>query len=130
MKKYKIANIGNDNSNWFDMELTDDQLKTVIELFEANNKIATYCCTPHLHIYEYDESKNNVQEYKLRLNRDYEELNKDSKKNGLAISTEDIRLYATEFKKYIDSLPEDELKVFIDRWAGKDTTWIRPKAQE
>lgn len=120
MKKYKIANIGNDNSNWFDMELTDEQLKIVIELFEENNKIATYCCTPHLYIYEYDENKNDVQEYKLSLNRDYEELNKDSKKNGLAISVEDTRLYATELKKYIDSLSEDELKVFIDSWVGKE----------
>lgn len=42
MKKYKIANIGNDNSNWFDMELTDEQLKIVIELFEE--KWTSYKC--------------------------------------------------------------------------------------
>ena len=83
MKKYKIANIGNDNSNWFDMELTDEQLKIVIELFEANNKIATYCCTPHLYVYEYDENKEDCSwKYTedLCLNRDYDELNKGDKK--------------------------------------------------
>lgn len=77
MKKYKIANIGCDDSNWFDMELTEEELKVVIRLFEENNKIASYGCTPHLYIYEYDESK---KEYSwgytenLCLNRDYEEL--------------------------------------------------------
>lgn len=80
MKKYKIANIGCDDSNWFDMELTDEELKLVIKLFEENNKIASYGCTPHLYIYEYDENRENCycgNEY-LRLNRDYEELNKEN----------------------------------------------------
>lgn len=40
MKKYKIANIGCDDSNWFNMELTEEELKVVIKLFEKNNKIA------------------------------------------------------------------------------------------
>lgn len=72
MKKYKIANIGCDDSNWFDIELTEEELKIVIKLFEENNKIADYGCTPHLYIYEYNENKKN-----LCLNRDYEELNKE-----------------------------------------------------
>lgn len=78
MKKYKIANIGCDDSNWFDIELTEEELKIVIKLFEENNKIADCGCTPHLYIYEYDEKKNNsCREYTedLCLNRDYEELN-------------------------------------------------------
>lgn len=77
MKKYKIANIGCDDSNWFDMELTDEELKGVIKLFEENNKIADYGCTPHLYIYKYDENKRNdyFDNEDLRLNRDYDELN-------------------------------------------------------
>ena len=77
MKKYKIANIGCDDSNWFDMELTDEELKLVIRLFEENNKIADYCCTPHLYIYEYDENKReSIWEYteNLCLNRDYGDI--------------------------------------------------------
>lgn len=69
MKKYKIANEGCDDSNWFDMELTEEELKLVVKLFEENNKCASYGCTPHLYIYEYTED--------LCLNRDYEELNKE-----------------------------------------------------
>lgn len=79
MKKYKIANIGCDDSNWFDIELTEEELKLVIKLFEENNKRASYCCTPHLYIYEYDENKKDCSwEYTedLCLNRDYDELNK------------------------------------------------------
>lgn len=78
MKKYKIANIGCDDSNWFDMELTEEELKVVIKLFEENNKIADYICTPHLYVYEYDESKEHW-EYTIKdlsLNRDYDELNR------------------------------------------------------
>lgn len=80
MKKYKIANIGCDDSNWFNMELTEEELKVVIKLFEKNNKIAGYGCTPHLYIYEYDENKRESNwEYteNLCLNRDYEELHKE-----------------------------------------------------
>lgn len=78
MKKYKIANIGCDDSNWFDIELTDEELKLVIKLFEKNNKRADCGCTPHLYIYEYDESKrehNWGYTENLCLNRDYGELN-------------------------------------------------------
>ena len=84
MKKYKIANIGCDDSNWFDMELAEEELKVVIRLFEENNKIANYGCTPHLYVYEYDESKKeNSWKYTedLCLNRDYNELKEESDSN-------------------------------------------------
>lgn len=76
MKKYMIANCGCDDSVYFDMELTDEELKLVIKLFEENNKRASYCCTPHLYIYKYDESEEYNCEYieDLCLNCDYEEL--------------------------------------------------------
>lgn len=79
MKKYKIANIGCDDSNWFDMELTDEELKLVIKLFEENNKIADYGCTPHLYIYDYYKNKEHYyyDNEDLRLNRDFEELSKE-----------------------------------------------------
>lgn len=79
MKKYKIANEGCDDSNWFDIELTEEELKVVIKIFEENNKRASYGCTPHLYIYDYEENrKNNYYDNEdLRLNRDYDELNKE-----------------------------------------------------
>lgn len=80
MKKYVIENCGCDDSVYFDMELTDEELKLVIKLFEENNKIADYGCKPHLYIYEYDENKKEYGwEYTedLCLNRDYDELNKE-----------------------------------------------------
>ncbi len=79
MKKYKIANIGCDDSNWFEMELTDEELKLVIRLFEENNKIADYGCKPELYIYSYDKDKKNdyYDNADLRLNRDYDELNEE-----------------------------------------------------
>lgn len=77
MKKYRIENCGCDDNVYFNMELTDEELKLVIKLFEENNKRASYGCTPHLYIYEYDENKGECSwEYTkdLCLNRDYEEL--------------------------------------------------------
>lgn len=83
MKKYKIANIGCDDSNWFDMELTEEELKVVIRLFEENNKIADYGCTPHLYVYEYEKNRKNdyydIED--LCLNRDYNELKEESNSN-------------------------------------------------
>ena len=81
MKKYKIANVGCDKTNWFDIELTDKELKLVIKLLEANNKAANYICKPSLYIFEYDENKKDFEwDYTedLRLNRDYEKLNKEN----------------------------------------------------
>lgn len=78
MKKYRIENCGCDDSNQFDIELTDKELKAIIKLFEENNKRADCCCTPHLYIYEYDKNKESWEYTEdLRLNRDYEELNKE-----------------------------------------------------
>lgn len=80
MKKYKIENCGYDDNVYFDMELTEEELKLVIKLFEENNKRASYSYTPHLYIYEYDENKKECSwDYTedLRLNRDYDELNKE-----------------------------------------------------
>ena len=34
MKKYRIENCGCDDSNQFDIELTDKELKAIIKLFE------------------------------------------------------------------------------------------------
>lgn len=80
MKKYRIENCGCDDTVCFNIELTDEELKLVIKLFEENNKIADYGCKPHLYIYEYDENKESSWEYTegLCLNRGYEELNKEA----------------------------------------------------
>lgn len=77
MKKYRIENCGCDDTVCFNIELTEEELKVVIKLFEENNKIADYGCKPRLYIYEYDENKESSWEYTkdLCLNRGYEELN-------------------------------------------------------
>lgn len=68
MNKYKIVNYGED-CNRFDMELTDEELKLVIKLFEENNKCADNCGCPSLFIYKTSEN--------LYLNRGNSELNKE-----------------------------------------------------
>lgn len=78
MGKYRIENCGCDDSNLFDIELTDEELKIIIKLFEENNKYADCCCTPHLYIYKYDKNKDDWEYTEdLCLNRDYKELNKE-----------------------------------------------------
>lgn len=60
MKKYRIENCGCDDTVCFNIELTDEELKLVIKLFEENNKRASYCCTPHLYDYDYYTTKKAV----------------------------------------------------------------------
>lgn len=52
-RKYKIVNLSCDDLVYFDMILSYDELKLVIQLFEKNNKLASNCYTPHLLIYDY-----------------------------------------------------------------------------
>lgn len=70
IKKYKIENCGCDDTTEFDIEFTDEELIIAIKISEANNKKADYGCKPELYIYDYDNEDS-------RLNRDYEELNKE-----------------------------------------------------
>lgn len=74
MKKYHIENNGCDDTTTFDIKLTDKELNTLIKVFEANNKVASYGCMPSIFIYEYVKNKN-YYDYDKRLNRDYDELN-------------------------------------------------------
>ena len=63
-QRYKIANIGCDDSNWFDMFLSYDELQLIIKLFEENNKCACSACTPHLFIFDYEDKL--IYEYDFR----------------------------------------------------------------
>lgn len=76
MKKYYIENQGCDDTTEFYIDLTDDELKTVIKLFEANNKEANYGCKPDLYIYVYDENKSSW-EYTEPLNKSHNQLIKE-----------------------------------------------------
>lgn len=73
MNKYYIENQGCDDTTEFTTELSDDELKIVIKLFEENNKFADYGCKPSLYVYKYDENKNSW-EYDSPLNKSYEQL--------------------------------------------------------
>ena len=50
MKKYLIQNYGCDDSTEFEMELTDEEVKFLIKVFEENNKYVCCQCTPSLYI--------------------------------------------------------------------------------
>lgn len=52
MKKYLIENNGCDDTTRFEIELTDEELKTVIRFIKANNDASTYGCEPSIDIYD------------------------------------------------------------------------------
>lgn len=72
MKKYHIENVGCDDYNEFDIELTDDEYKTVIKIFDENNYLASYGCCPHLWIYNYKDDGLYYDE--PELNKGYEDF--------------------------------------------------------
>lgn len=72
MKKYHIENIGCDDTTKFDVELTDEELKTIIKVFETNNSEANYGCKPQIFIFNYSED-GEYAVYKA-LNKDYDEI--------------------------------------------------------
>lgn len=51
MKKYLIENNGEDTIS-FEIELTDEELKTVIRLIKANNDATKYGYEPTINIYD------------------------------------------------------------------------------
>ena len=60
MKKYLIENNGCDDTTRFEIELTDEELKTVIKFIKANNDESDYGCKPYIDIYDkyfYDDGK-------------------------------------------------------------------------
>lgn len=73
MKLYRVKNVGCDDTNCFDIELNDEQVKLLIRLFEEYNKIANCCCTPHLFLYNYFDSCKEFSS--TALNRDFYALN-------------------------------------------------------
>lgn len=77
--KYHIENNGCDDSVAFDIELTDEEVKTLIKVFEENNKLANYCCTPDIYIYEYNENYSYF-DYEKALNKSYYELKESEEK--------------------------------------------------
>jgi len=52
MKKYLIENNGCDDTTRFEIELTDEELKTVIKFIKANNDKSDYGCLPNIDIYD------------------------------------------------------------------------------
>lgn len=76
--KYHIENNGCHESTVYDIELTNEELQTIIKIFEENNKNANYTCTPDIYVYKYKEKEDYYNE--KALNRSYIEL-KESEKN-------------------------------------------------
>ena len=76
MKKYHIENRGCDDTTEFDIELTDEEYKTIIKLFDANNKEADYDCKPDLYIYDFIENETYYWNEKP-LNKSHKELVKE-----------------------------------------------------
>lgn len=50
--KYLVLNIGCDDTTYTEIELTEEELKTIIRFAKENNKNSTYRCKPSLEIYE------------------------------------------------------------------------------
>lgn len=80
MKKYLIDNEGCDDTTRFEIELTDDELKTIMKFIKANNLSSSYGCQPIIRIYEdyfYDGDKPRASIYVNGKRLDAKEL-KDS----------------------------------------------------
>ncbi len=74
MKKYLIVNRGCDDHTKFILELTDEELKTIIKFCDENNKASDYSCKPEIEVFEYDENKNSLYEYGKPINNQYEDF--------------------------------------------------------
>lgn len=60
MKKYLIENNGCDATTSFEIELTDEELQTILRFIKLNNKNSNYGCQPKIDIYDkyfYDYDK-------------------------------------------------------------------------
>lgn len=51
MKKYLIENEGCDDTTSFEIELNDEELKTIIKFIKKNNKSSRNQCQPEIKIY-------------------------------------------------------------------------------
>lgn len=74
MKKYFIVNLGCDDHTEFILELTDEELKTIIKFCDENNKVAYYQCKPEIQIFEYDKNINDYYNYGKPINNQYEDF--------------------------------------------------------
>lgn len=75
MEKYHIENCGCDDTSEFDIELSDDELKTIIKFVDANNKVADYFCKPDIRIYKFSDDRRYYYKDSNMLNKTYKELN-------------------------------------------------------
>ena len=77
MKKYFIVNLGCDDHTEFILELTDEELKTIIKFCDENNKVADYQCKPEIKIYKYEDNKEDYYDYNEEcINKIYEDFKK------------------------------------------------------
>lgn len=74
MKKYLIANLGCDDHTEFILELTDEELKTIIKFCDENNKVADYQCKSEIQVFEYNENINSYYDYGKPINNQYEDF--------------------------------------------------------
>lgn len=51
MNKYLIDNCGCDDTTRFEIELNDEELKTIMKFIKANNLSSSYGCQPVIRIY-------------------------------------------------------------------------------
>ena len=74
MKKYLIQNHGCDDSTEFEMELTDEEVKFLIKVFEENNRHADNQCKPRLFISDEYTKPGIWYDSKHRLNKSPNEI--------------------------------------------------------
>ncbi|MBO7611085.1 MAG: hypothetical protein J6T23_02615 [Elusimicrobia bacterium] len=74
MKKYFIVNLGCDDHTEFTLELTDEELKTILKFCNENNKVADYQCKPEIQVFEYDEKINSYYDCDNPINKQYRDF--------------------------------------------------------
>ena len=71
MKKYHIENESCYDHTGFNIELTNEELETLIKVFTENNKKADSNHKPSLYIYDYITSESIYEDHKKSYVKDY-----------------------------------------------------------
>lgn len=58
-EKYLVKNIGCDDTTEFEIELTDEELLTIMRFIKENNKVAVYHCQPKIKIFVTNSDEDN-----------------------------------------------------------------------
>ncbi len=75
MKKYRIENIGCDDTTYTEMLLTKEELETLVKFALENNKNSKYGCQPKITISVIEEVEEVIKKENIKVIIDSEEEN-------------------------------------------------------